>query len=119
MRFQSALLGSKVARRLLLIFIVCALVPLGVISFVTFDRVTDELYAQSQKRLHQVSKAAALTILGRLLARQSDLVAHPVVRSHSLPLTVTYVCATLVADADGVTGWFKTGLADLCLGADM
>ncbi len=68
MRLQGVLLGSSVARRLLLIFVFCALVPLGVISFVTFDQVTKELYAQSQKRLHQVSKAAALTILGRLLA---------------------------------------------------
>ncbi len=88
MRLQGVLLGSSVARRLLLIFVFCALVPLGVISFVTFDQVTKELYAQSQKRLHQVSKAAALTILGRLLACEADLVGLASQRESSTAATV-------------------------------
>ena len=72
-RVQWAFLRSKVARRLLLIFVGCALLPIGVLSIITFDRVTDQLYEQSQRRLHQASKATGLGILSRLQSLAAEL----------------------------------------------
>jgi diguanylate cyclase (GGDEF)-like protein len=72
-RVQRAFLRSKVGRRLLLIFVGCALLPIGVLSLITFDRVTDQLYEQSQRRLHRASKATALGILSRLQSLAAEL----------------------------------------------
>ena len=73
MSVQWAFLRSKVARRLLLIFVGCALLPIGVLSLITFDRVTDQLYEQTHRRLHRASKATALGILSRLQSLAAQL----------------------------------------------
>jgi diguanylate cyclase (GGDEF)-like protein len=72
-RIQWAFLRSKVERHLLLIFVGCALLPIGILSTITIDRVTDQIYEQSERRLHRVSKATALGILSQLQALAAEL----------------------------------------------
>jgi len=66
-------MGSRVARRLLLLFVVCALLPLGTFSFVAFSQVSFQLHEQSERRLHQASKAAGMTVIGRLASLELEL----------------------------------------------
>jgi diguanylate cyclase (GGDEF)-like protein len=65
---------SKVARRLVLMFLGGALVPLAALSLLAFGQVSDELYRQSQRRLHHASKATALSVLDRMLELEAALV---------------------------------------------
>jgi diguanylate cyclase (GGDEF)-like protein len=60
------LLRSKVARRLLGMFLACALWPIIVLAASAFVSVSNGLREQSEERVHQASKAAALLVLDRL-----------------------------------------------------
>jgi diguanylate cyclase (GGDEF)-like protein len=66
-------LKSKVGRRLLLLFISCAVVPLAVTLYLSFSHVTDQLYQQSETRLQRESKAVGMAILRELLRLPSEL----------------------------------------------
>jgi diguanylate cyclase (GGDEF)-like protein len=67
-------LRSKVARRLLLLFFLCALVPVGALSILSFAHVTKQLTQQAERRLRQGSKVTGMTVLGRLQRLEADLV---------------------------------------------
>jgi len=67
------LLKSRVGRRLLLLFISCAVVPLVIALYVSFSHVTDQLYQQSETRLRHESKAVGLAIARELLSLPSEL----------------------------------------------
>ncbi len=64
---------SKVGRRLLLLSVSCAVVPLVVALYVSFSHVTDQLYQQSEKRLVQESKIVGMAILRELLILPAEL----------------------------------------------
>ena len=61
-------LKSKVGRRLLLLFISCAVVPLVIALYLSFSHVTDQLYQQSESRLRLESKAVGSAVLRELLS---------------------------------------------------
>jgi len=65
-------LTSKVGRRLLFLFISCAVVPLVIALYLSFSHVTDQLYQQSEKRLRHDSKAVGLAVYRELLNLQSE-----------------------------------------------
>ncbi|MFB3117511.1 MAG: hypothetical protein ACE1ZP_01990, partial [Myxococcota bacterium] len=65
-------LKSKVGRRLLLLFISCAVVPLVIALYLSFSHVTDQLYQQSESRLRHESKAVGLAVLQELLSLPSE-----------------------------------------------
>lgn len=73
MKLDRAFLRSKVARRILLLFILCALLPIAALAFISFSHVTKQLHQQGQRRLHQASKAAGLAIFERLLFLEAEL----------------------------------------------
>lgn len=73
MKLDATFLRSKVARRVFLLFILCALLPVTVLAIVSFGHVATELRDQSQKRLHQASKAVGMAIYERLLLLESGL----------------------------------------------
>ncbi len=77
---------SKVARRTFTLFIACALIPVSALALLSFDQVTTQLNEQSQRRLHQASKAAALAIYQRLLGLEEAIkIAASGLRSRSRP----------------------------------
>ncbi len=64
---------SKVARRIFLLFILCALIPLSVLAYFSFSQVTRNLYSQANEGLHQASKASGMTTFERLQFLETDL----------------------------------------------
>jgi len=70
---KSAFFRSKVARRIFFLFILCALVPLSVLAYYAFNQVTDNLYSQANRQLHQASKASGMTVYERLLFLENEL----------------------------------------------
>ena len=59
MKIEKKFLQSKVARRILTLFIFCALVPILTLAVVSFTRVSSELKKQNERQLHQSGKALA------------------------------------------------------------
>jgi putative nucleotidyltransferase with HDIG domain len=73
MKIDPTFLTSKVARRIFALFVFCALVPILALAYFSFSQVTDQLYEQGQKRLHQSSKALGMSILERLSFLENEL----------------------------------------------
>ena len=72
MTSQVSLLRSRVARRIFILFIVCALLPIGLLAVISYRHVATQLREQSQRRLHQASKAVGLAMYERLLLLESE-----------------------------------------------
>ncbi len=73
MKFDQTFLRSKVARRILGLFICCAMLPITVLAVLSFTHVTRQLNEQSQKRLHQATKAVGMAIYERLLFLENEM----------------------------------------------
>jgi diguanylate cyclase (GGDEF)-like protein len=66
-------LRSRFGRRLLLLFIGCAVIPTAVVATVSYRHVTRYLLTQSESHLHQASKAFGAAIFERLLLLDASL----------------------------------------------
>jgi putative nucleotidyltransferase with HDIG domain len=64
---------SKVARRIVALFIVCAMLPVAGLAVVVYVQFTTVLRDGSNRRLHQASKAIGLELLNRLRGLDSEL----------------------------------------------
>src|SRR5688572_12182149 len=71
-------LTSRFGRRLLLLFVGCAVLPTAVVATVSYRHVTRYLIAQSETRLHQASKTFGTAIFERLLLLDATLRNFPV-----------------------------------------
>ncbi len=70
---ELAALRSRFGRRLLLLFVTLALVPILTLAFITYRSVTLELAALSEQRLRSQTKAHAMSILERLALLDGEL----------------------------------------------
>jgi diguanylate cyclase (GGDEF)-like protein len=70
-------LQSRFGRRLLLLFVGCAVVPIAVVAGVSYRHVTQQLRTQSESRLRQSNKALGLAIFERLLLLDATLKSIP------------------------------------------
>jgi HAMP domain-containing protein len=75
MKIEKTFLQSKVARRILALFIFCALVPIIALAVVSFTRVRSELKNQNERQLHQSGKALGMSILERLNILEKEFTA--------------------------------------------
>jgi hypothetical protein len=66
-QIERSFLSSRVARRVFFLFILCALLPVGALSLVSFSDVTGQLTQQAERRVRQESKAMGMAIYQRLL----------------------------------------------------
>jgi HAMP domain-containing protein len=66
MKIDRTFLHSKVARRIFVSFILCALVPIGGLAILSFGLVSKQLGEQSRQRLHQASKSAGMALVQKL-----------------------------------------------------
>ena len=66
-------LGSRFGHRLLLLFVVCALVPACAVAWLSYRSASQQLTGQSRERLAAISGAAAKTLFGRLEFLEADL----------------------------------------------
>ncbi len=73
MQIERSFLRSRVARRVFFLFILCALLPVGMLSLVSFTDVTGQLTQQSERRVRQESKAMGMAIYQRLLLLEAEL----------------------------------------------
>ena len=73
MTLAPAPLQSRFGRRLLLLFVGCALLPIAVVAAVSYGHVTRELRNQTERRLHQANKALGLAVYERLLLLDATL----------------------------------------------
>ncbi len=73
MKFETTFLRSKVARRIFMLFICCALLPIGALAVLSFTQVEKQLSELGQKRLNHASKAAGIAISERLLFLKGEM----------------------------------------------
>jgi signal transduction histidine kinase len=73
MRLDPTLFRSKVAQRIFLLFLFCALLPVTALAVVSYVQVSGQLKEQSQRRLRQATKAAALSIYERLMLLEAEM----------------------------------------------
>lgn len=66
MKLGFTFLSKKFARRILMLFVICALIPITGLTILSFNQVTKQLEEQSQKRRHQASKAIGMEIFEHL-----------------------------------------------------
>jgi hypothetical protein len=66
MKIEKTFLKSKVGRRIMGLFVFCALVPISALAIVSFTRVSGELDKQNERQLHQSCKALVMSILERM-----------------------------------------------------
>lgn len=66
-------LRTKVARRLLLLFVACALVPTLLLAGITLQRTSAQLDDQARTWLHQMSKSMGMSIHERLSIVQAEM----------------------------------------------
>ena len=95
------ILGSRVARRVLLLFVVGALVPVAVMAAASFRAMTTQLRQQSEERLRQVSKNARQAVMQQLILTEAGvrLAAEALKRGGSsatpaLPASITGLAVT-------------------------
>jgi putative nucleotidyltransferase with HDIG domain len=73
MNIEKAFLRSKVARRIFLLFILCALLPVAILSIITYSNMTRQLRQQTQRDLQQTSKSMGMAIFERLVLIESEM----------------------------------------------
>ena len=71
--FSISLFQSRIARRMLGLFVLCALVPTSILGWVSYHQVTEQLIHQSSARLRQESKSQGMLLYNHLLTLKTDL----------------------------------------------
>ncbi|HYC33309.1 MAG TPA: HAMP domain-containing protein, partial [Gemmatimonadales bacterium] len=84
MTLQLRALHSRFGRRLLLLFVGCALVPIGVVALVSYRHVSRHLLSQSETRLRQANIALGSAVFERLLALDATLNSIPPQAIHAI-----------------------------------
>ncbi len=79
---------TKVARRVLLLFLLCAALPLATFAALGYLQVRRQLTEQSWQRLSVASKTVAMSLVERLLLLEADLVRSGLQRSEGAPLVL-------------------------------
>lgn len=72
-KFDTTFLRSKVARRILVLFFFCALIPIAALATLSYNSVRRQLNEEGQVRLYRASKAVGLGIYQQLLFLETDL----------------------------------------------
>jgi len=71
--FKKSFLTSKLARRIFLLFLFCALLPIVMLSYVSFNTISRELNLQARNELRQMCKTTGLDMYNNLLIIESKL----------------------------------------------
>jgi diguanylate cyclase (GGDEF)-like protein len=66
-------LHSRFGRRLLLLFVSCAVLPIAMVAAISYGHVRRELRSQTERRLQQANKALGLAVYERLLLLDATL----------------------------------------------
>ena len=67
------ILKSKLGKRIILLFLICALVPISALGGISFLQVRSQLNAQTERWLHQETKSKGMAILERLSLLKAEM----------------------------------------------
>ena len=73
MIFNNKIISSKLGRRIFLMFVFCALIPVITLTLLSFTHVTRQLNEQSYGRLKQSTKTYGMHLFERLMFLENDL----------------------------------------------
>jgi putative nucleotidyltransferase with HDIG domain len=73
MKTESTFLHSKLARRILWLFVLSSLIPMTALALISLRNVTAQLHEQSRQLLHQASRDEAMSILERVHFLESEM----------------------------------------------
>ena len=73
MKWTTTFLRSKVARRIFVLFVSCALLPITILAAVSFYQVSQQLHAESRRQLMEMSESQGMLIDERLQSLDGDL----------------------------------------------
>ena len=73
MNFTIIFRRSRLARQILMLFLICALLPLLSLSFFSYYKVTQNLTEQGFRMLRQNTKSVSLSIYERLLLLETEM----------------------------------------------
>ena len=73
MKLDVTLFKNKVARRMFILFVVTALIPVALLALLTFNQVTRHLSKQTQMHLHQNTKSIGWDIFQKLSNLNQEL----------------------------------------------
>ena len=73
MKLGKKIFHSKIARRIFLMFVSCALIPVFCLSIIAYGNVTKQLHKQSYKRLQRSVKGYGVSLYERLLFLETGL----------------------------------------------
>jgi diguanylate cyclase (GGDEF)-like protein len=74
MQIQYAFLKSKVAKRIFILFIVAAIIPVSIMGVITYQYVTKLLTEKEHKHLTLESKSYGMAIFDRILVAESQMI---------------------------------------------
>jgi putative nucleotidyltransferase with HDIG domain len=69
----STILKSRLGKRIVLLFLVCALVPISALGGISFVQVKAQLNTQAERWLHQETKSKGMAILDRLSLLKAEM----------------------------------------------
>ena len=70
---RASLLQTRVARRIFLLFFLCALIPIGALAALSYYHVARQLREQGHQRLQQATKSVGMGIVERLSLAEAEL----------------------------------------------
>jgi PAS domain S-box-containing protein len=73
MKFKKTFLQSRFARRILLIFVTCTIIPLLALFVISYRHITEDLRDQNLRRLKQATKSISISIYERLLFLEAEM----------------------------------------------
>ena len=73
MRIDTNFVHSRLGRRIVTLFLLCALLPIGVLAVLSFTHVTRQFTEQNQQRLRRTSKLDGMAILRRIELMDAQL----------------------------------------------
>jgi HAMP domain-containing protein len=108
MRIRLGILKTRVARRILFLFVLCAILPVSVLSFISYFSVRNQLLNESQSQLGGMTKNAGLAVAERFqfLESTARLVLIPLARGQGSTAPET----PSDREADGDTEGFEAAL---------
>jgi nitrogen fixation/metabolism regulation signal transduction histidine kinase len=75
MKFETSFLRSRVAIRIFVLFVCCAVLPIAVLGILSYSHVARQLKEQAEKRLEQTGKDVRRAIHERLYFLQGEIMA--------------------------------------------
>jgi diguanylate cyclase (GGDEF)-like protein len=73
MKFNAKTLRSRVSRRIFLLFLLAAVLPIIIISIISYKHINQQMAEDAQRQLHQESRALGLAVYDRLITLETIL----------------------------------------------